>query len=232
MLVTTSAQIVKPAHTPFVGAATCGQRVQYTTAANSAGTSVMFSIAPNPAEVATMAATACLPRRINTPLSARPHITTDPLPQTTVWVPVTVDGAELPTAGAVLVLTEPDHDVTVGGTAVYKLTNAATAVAGISARLATSADRIVWSQHFEDPQATPRAPTPEPVANSGRFVCVATGHHSTQHGLVWLKLVIAGMVRTRIAINGPPGTRVNVHGARWTKITHSGDVTTAVFRAL
>ena len=164
-------------------------------------------------------------------LSARPQITTDALPQTTVWLPVKADIAP-PTAGAVLVLTAPNYDVTIGGSAVYALTEDAIVVAGIPARFAEGADRIVWSQHFEAIQgATPMADV-EPTGNSGRFACVATGKHAYQHDIIWLKLVVAGMVRTRLVIAGPPGTRVEVHGARWTKVTQSGDITTAMFRAL
>jgi hypothetical protein len=192
----------------------------------------MFSIAPNPADVATTIATASLPRRIGASLSARPQITTDALPQTTVWLPVKADTAP-PTAGAVLVLTEPNHDVTIGGSAVYTLTGDAIVVAGIPARFAEGADRIVWSQHFEAIQAAAvGVDDVEPTENSGRFACVATGKHAYQHDIVWLKLVVAGMVRTRLVIAGPPGTRVEVYGARWTKITQSSDVTTAIFRAL
>ena len=189
----------------------------------------MFSTAPNPADVATAIAAAALPTRI-APLLARPHITTDAEPQTTVWLPVK-SGGKVPTEGAVLMLTEPDHDVTVGGSLVYTLTDAAIVVEGFPVRLDSDADRTVWSRHFKT--KPPREATPIPASeNSGRLTCVAMGVHVFQHDIVWLKLVVAGLVRTRLPIDGPPGTRTTVHGCRWTKITQSGDVVTAVLRAL
>ena len=190
----------------------------------------MFLTAPNPADVATAIAAAALTTRIGAPLLARPHTTTDAEPQTTVWLPVKI-GGKVPTEGAVLMLTEPDHDVTIGGSLVYTLTDAATVVEGFPVRLSSDADRTVWSRHFKPkpPGKAERIPASE---NSGRLTCVATGDHVSQHDIVWLKLVVAGLVRTRLPIAGPPGTRTIAHGCRWTKITRSGDVVTAVLRAL